>query len=213
MSDTEGAAPKATKRARTAYVQGPIAPIAHPMAGKKLHKKIYKVVKKAADAKALKRGVKEVVKAVRKGDGGLIVIAGDIRYSRHRIRSWKVISQPSMILVSLHSSVILSFSPIDVISHIPVMCEDGALPYVFIQSKVWSHHMLIMNAVLTRPFLHYWLHSILYLPLAGRAGGSSRHATAHFCRPYLHQGWPKRQSSLRWRRATGRGFGGYHSCD
>lgn len=69
MSDTEGAQPKAVKRARTAYVQGPISPIAHPMAGKKLHKKIYKVVKKAADAKALKRGVKEVVKAVRKGDG------------------------------------------------------------------------------------------------------------------------------------------------
>lgn len=27
-------------------------------------------------------------------------------------------------------------SPIDVISHLPVMCEDGALPYVFVQSKV-----------------------------------------------------------------------------
>ena len=80
MSDTEAAPSKGVKRARTAYVQGPIAPIAHPMAGKKLHKKIYKVVKKAADAKSLKRGVKEVVKAVRKGDGGLVVIAGDIRF-------------------------------------------------------------------------------------------------------------------------------------
>jgi H/ACA ribonucleoprotein complex subunit 2 len=26
-------------------------------------------------------------------------------------------------------------SPIDVISHIPVMCEDAALPYVFVTSK------------------------------------------------------------------------------
>jgi H/ACA ribonucleoprotein complex subunit 2 len=80
MSDAEGAADaRPTKRVRTAYVQGPITPIAQPLAGKKLHKRIYKVVKKAADAKALKRGVKEVVKAVRKGDSGLVVIAGDIR--------------------------------------------------------------------------------------------------------------------------------------
>jgi H/ACA ribonucleoprotein complex subunit 2 len=86
MSDAEAAqADRPTKRVRTAYVQGPISAIAQPMAGKKLHKRIYKIVKKAADAKALKRGVKEVVKAVRKGDSGLVVIAGDIRCGAWRL--------------------------------------------------------------------------------------------------------------------------------
>lgn len=47
----------------------------------------------AAKAKALRRGVKEVVKAVRKGEKGFVLIAGDI-------------------------------SPIDVIAHLPILCED-----------------------------------------------------------------------------------------
>lgn len=77
MSDAEGAAPR--KRPRVAYAQGPISPIAHPMASRALHKKIYKLVKGAGDAAALERGVKDVVKAIRKGNGGLVIIAGDIR--------------------------------------------------------------------------------------------------------------------------------------
>lgn len=159
MSDTEGAPPKAAKRARAAYVQGPIAPIAHPMAGKKLHKKIYKVVKKAADAKALKRGVKEVVKAVRKGDGGLMVIAGDI-------------------------------SPIDVISHLPVLCEDSALPYIFIQSKVRARGIRGLARVgnFTTGF-----RSLL---LAGRAWLCSRHSATNLCRPCVDQSRPEGQGRL-----------------
>jgi H/ACA ribonucleoprotein complex subunit 2 len=47
----------------------------------------------AAKAKAIRRGVKEVVKAVRKGEKGFVLIAGDI-------------------------------SPIDVIAHLPILCED-----------------------------------------------------------------------------------------
>ena len=61
-------------------------------------------MKKASKAKHVKRGVKEVVKALRKGEKGLVVIAGDI-------------------------------SPADVISHIPVLCEDSSVPFVFIPSK------------------------------------------------------------------------------
>ncbi len=41
---------------------------------------------------------------MRKGDKGLVILAGDI-------------------------------SPADVISHIPVLCEDQGVPYVFIPSK------------------------------------------------------------------------------
>ena len=77
---------------------------AQPLASKKLNKKVLKTVKKASKAKNVKRGVKEVVKALRKGEKGLVVIAGDI-------------------------------SPPDVISHLPVLCEDQTVPYVFVPSK------------------------------------------------------------------------------
>lgn len=63
------------KRSRSA-IQGPLAPIATPLADKKLCKHVLKVVKKAAAAKVLRRGVKEVVKAVRKGESGCAAAAG-----------------------------------------------------------------------------------------------------------------------------------------
>ncbi|KAF9977325.1 snoRNA-binding protein [Actinomortierella ambigua] len=81
-----------------------ISPIASPLAQDKLTKKLLKTVKKAAKAKHVKRGVKEVVKGLRKGEKGLVLIAGDI-------------------------------SPIDVITHVPVLCEDNNVPYVFLPSK------------------------------------------------------------------------------
>lgn len=81
-----------------------VLPFAKPLASKKVNKKVLKTVKKASKAKHVKRGVKEVVKALRKGEEGLVIIAGDI-------------------------------SPADVISHIPVLCEDSSVPYIFIPSK------------------------------------------------------------------------------
>ncbi|KAG0255780.1 snoRNA-binding protein [Mortierella polycephala] len=81
-----------------------ISPIAAPLAADKLTKKLLKTVKKAAKAKHVKRGVKEVVKGLRKGEKGLVLIAGDI-------------------------------SPIDVITHVPVLCEENDVPYVFLPSK------------------------------------------------------------------------------
>lgn len=81
-----------------------LVPFAKPLATKKLNHKIYKTVKKASKCKHVKRGVKEVVKALRKGDKGLVIIAGDI-------------------------------FPYDVVSHIPVLCEDNEVPYIFVPSK------------------------------------------------------------------------------
>ncbi|KAL4340739.1 hypothetical protein GQ457_08G036820 [Hibiscus cannabinus] len=81
-----------------------IAPIAKPLAGKKLSKKTFKLVRKAAEHKCLKRGVKEVVKSIRRGHKGLCVIAGNI-------------------------------SPIDVITHVPILCEEAEIPYVYVSSK------------------------------------------------------------------------------
>ncbi|KAL5723420.1 hypothetical protein ACHQM5_006824 [Ranunculus cassubicifolius] len=81
-----------------------LAPIAKPLAGKKLSKKTLKLVRKAAESKCLKRGVKEVVKSIRRGNKGLCVIAGNI-------------------------------SPIDVITHVPLLCEEAEIPYVYVSSK------------------------------------------------------------------------------
>lgn len=49
--------------------------------------------------------MKEVVKAIRKGEKGFCIIAGDI-------------------------------SPVDVVSHLPIMCEDRQIPYFYVPSKI-----------------------------------------------------------------------------
>lgn len=81
-----------------------VSVISKPLASKKSSKKVHKLVKKASSAKVVRRGVKEVVKALRKGETGFCIIAGDI-------------------------------SPIDVISHLPIMCEDRNVPYIYVPSK------------------------------------------------------------------------------
>jgi H/ACA ribonucleoprotein complex subunit 2 len=81
-----------------------VSVISKPLASKKSSKKVHKLVKKASSAKVVRRGVKEVVKALRKGEKGFCIIAGDI-------------------------------SPIDVISHLPIMCEDRNVPYIYVPSK------------------------------------------------------------------------------
>ncbi|XP_010689739.2 H/ACA ribonucleoprotein complex subunit 2-like protein [Beta vulgaris subsp. vulgaris] len=81
-----------------------LAPIAKPLAGKKLCKRTYKLIRRAAEHKCLKRGVKEVVKSIRRGHKGVCVIAGNI-------------------------------SPIDVITHVPILCEEAEIPYVYVPSK------------------------------------------------------------------------------
>ena len=81
-----------------------VSPIANPLADKKLTKKVLKTVKAAAKEKAIRRGVKEVVKALKKGEPGFAVIAGDI-------------------------------SPIEVIAHVPILCEEKNVAYVYVPSK------------------------------------------------------------------------------
>merc|ERR1712224_1013409 len=81
-----------------------VQPFAQPLADSKLSKKLFKCIKKATKSKQVLRGVKEVVKAVRKGQKGVCVIAGNI-------------------------------SPMDVISHLPILCEDNGVPYIYVRSK------------------------------------------------------------------------------
>lgn len=106
-----------------------VSKIAQPLAPRKTTKKVHKLVKKASQAKCVKRGVKEVVKALRKGETGFCVIAGDI-------------------------------SPIDVVTHLPIMCEDRQVPYFYVPSK----HDLGAAACTKRP-----TSCILVTPSAGFA--------------------------------------------
>lgn len=66
----------------------------------------------AAKHKTLKRGVKEVVKALRKSPAGAPNDAA-----------------PGVVILAA------DISPMDVISHIPVLCEDHNVPYIFVTSR------------------------------------------------------------------------------
>lgn len=70
----------------------------------------------AAKTKTLRRGVKEVVKALRKS-----AINGP---------SSSGTSNPSAICI-----IAADISPMDVISHIPVLCEDHNIPYIYVRSR------------------------------------------------------------------------------
>lgn len=138
-----------------------LSPIASPLADEKLADKLLKLTKKgacgcartrmaassprgpaAAKAKFLKRGVKEVVKGIRKGDKGCAAgraARGDSCHQRRwrppqlhgRLRSPAAAPSPTR-LVILAGNV----SPIDVITHIPVMCEEADIPYIYVPAKV-----------------------------------------------------------------------------
>lgn len=117
--------------------RGALVPFAFPLADNdKEVKKILKTVKKcrfpilknalthnhistnpqtAAKSKTLRRGVKEVVKALRKS-----AAAG----------AASTLSDPSAIVV-----IAADISPMDVIAHIPVLCEDHNVPYIYIKSR------------------------------------------------------------------------------
>lgn len=75
------------------------------MANKKLSKKLYKLMSNAAKEKALRRGIKEVALSIRKGDSGVVVLAGDV-------------------------------FPVEVIAHLPLVCEEANVPYCFVPRKI-----------------------------------------------------------------------------
>jgi H/ACA ribonucleoprotein complex subunit 2 len=96
---------------------GALVPFAFPLAeDAKEVKKILKTVKKSAKTKTLRRGVKEVVKALRK--------------SETSAPSSSDISNPPAIVI-----IAADISPMDVISHLPVLCEDHNIPYIYIKSR------------------------------------------------------------------------------
>lgn len=82
-----------------------ISIIANPLANDKLTKRCLKLTQKAAKAKSLRRGVKEVQKALRKNETGGVCFIAG------------------------------NITPIDVITHIPILCEENEIPYVYVPAK------------------------------------------------------------------------------
>lgn len=121
-----------------------MSPISKPLAGKKLTKKLYKLVKKASGAKYVKRGVKEVVK-VRQNLFG----HRDGNGARRRFQFHEEPFPDSLILFAPHPIIRQGLKkgdkglcliagdiyPIDVISHLPVLCEEKDTPYIYVPSK------------------------------------------------------------------------------
>ncbi len=74
------------------------------------------LVKKASKNNSVKRGVKEVVKSLRKK------VIGQVK-SSYSIFIYRVVF------------IAGDISPIDVVTHLTVLCEDHNIPYVFVPSK------------------------------------------------------------------------------
>ncbi|KXS94399.1 hypothetical protein AC578_7792 [Pseudocercospora eumusae] len=105
------------KKAITGISVAALVPFANPLADDKSQKKVLKSVKKAAKHKALKRGVKECVKSIRKSPPATPASLGS-----------GVLPNGIVILAA-------DISPMDVISHIPVLCEDHNIPYIYVPSR------------------------------------------------------------------------------
>jgi H/ACA ribonucleoprotein complex subunit 2 len=75
----------------------------------------------ASKRRQVKRGVKEVVKGIRKGDKGFVTVGRSCTYH---------LPHSNRLLV-----LAADISPIDIISHLPVLSEDASIPYIFVTSK------------------------------------------------------------------------------
>ena len=65
-----------------------------------------------------------MVKALRKGEKGFCIIAGGMLY----YFNYYLITSTSRILF-------IDINPVDVISHLPILCEDKQVPYFYVPSK------------------------------------------------------------------------------
>ncbi|KAK4646683.1 snoRNA-binding protein [Podospora bellae-mahoneyi] len=92
-----------------------LVPFAFPLADDKTHKKIYKLIKKGAKVKSIHRGVKECEKAIKKTPAKTPATAPS--------------DAPGLVIIAG------DISPMDVIMHFPLLCEEHNVPYLFIKSR------------------------------------------------------------------------------
>ncbi|KAF5569731.1 H ACA ribonucleoprotein complex subunit 2 [Fusarium phyllophilum] len=103
----------AEEKAAELPLERTVVPFALPVADEKGMKKVYKTIRKAAKNNTLKRGVKEVVKTLRKSPPSA---PGNTSF-------------PGVVIIAG------DISPMDVISHLPVLCEDHNVPFIFVTSR------------------------------------------------------------------------------
>lgn len=84
-----------------------VSPIAKPLAGEKIAKKLHKLIKKVAKADS---------KNLRRG------VKECVKYIRKGENGICVLAG--------------DISPIDVITHLPILCEENDVPYCYVPSKV-----------------------------------------------------------------------------
>ncbi|CAI2384179.1 unnamed protein product [Moneuplotes crassus] len=82
-----------------------VSPIASPVASDKLVKKLLKLTKKMTKDKKIKKGIKETTKATKKKGSKGLVL------------------------------IAADISPVDVLTHLPIMCEAQSVPYIYVPSR------------------------------------------------------------------------------
>ncbi|KAK3500276.1 50S ribosomal protein L30e-like protein [Neurospora hispaniola] len=92
-----------------------LVPFALPLADDKTHKKTYKLIKKGAKLKSIHRGVKECEKAIKK--------------CPLRTAASPPADAPGLVIIAG------DISPMDVIMHFPILCEEHGVPYLYIRSR------------------------------------------------------------------------------
>jgi ribosomal protein L7Ae-like RNA K-turn-binding protein len=110
-----------------------LIPIAKPLADEKLAKKVLKLAKKATKRKQIKRGVKEVVKAIRKKFKGCAPAraAGGHSFWDRGVSVERLTEGCACRICVIAGDI----SPVDVITHLPVLCEENDIPYIYVPSK------------------------------------------------------------------------------
>lgn len=93
----------------------PISEIAIPMSSEKMNGKLLSLIKKLANIRLIRRGVKEVNKHFR-------------NYNKNSEKKKKDKQACFCVIAG-------DVSPIDVISHIPVLCEKNNIPYIYVPSR------------------------------------------------------------------------------
>ena len=125
MSGSERTVPEVPEAEKEEYdsLLGDVNAIAAPLAPRKLAKKLYKLVRKASkQKKRMLRGTAEIQRGFRKGATNGLVVLAG------------------------------NVSPMDIYSHMPALCEEKDVPYVFTPSKVrlclsFLHHAALESSV------------------------------------------------------------------
>ena len=104
-----------------------------------LVKYIYCVVS-AAEHKCLKRGVKEVVKSIRRGHKGSVCFLSNFFFLTKTLEMLTLIFRYCECRLCVIAG---NISPIDVITHVPILCEESDIPYIYVPSKEVRYQLYI----------------------------------------------------------------------